>query len=74
MDLADSAITIAKTLYYLDVESVHPAKVILFDEIPLKNQLRYYSHASVILDELGAFGIVKDPDAEAPGSITSSVM
>ncbi len=74
VDLVDSAITIAKACYYYDLRDLNPEKVILFDDIPLKSQLRYFSQASYILDELGVSEDAKKPDAPegTPGLSVSS--
>ena len=52
VDLADSALAISKALYYFDLRDVNPERVILFDDIPMKYQLRYFEQAAFVLDEL----------------------
>ncbi len=52
MDLADSAITVAKSLYYFDLRDIPPERVVMFDDLPMKYQIRYYDQAAWVLDEL----------------------
>ncbi len=50
----DNAIVVAKSLYYWDLRDVDPSHVVMFDELPIRYQLRYLAQADHVIAELTA--------------------